>query len=74
MYISGNQFNFSNRLHQFANSGQDIILYAAEANSNYAGAGIHWSNITKWNTEIRKVLYECSGVTTGNYITGLGVN
>lgn len=71
MYISGNFFNFENRLHQFANSGQDLLLFQIEGNSY---TGVKWTYINKWNQEFRHIFLEISGFsTTGKYITNSGV-
>lgn len=69
MYISGAKFNFENRLHFFANSGQDLSSFQIEGNS-YSGA-TH-NDIYKWNREFRHIVLEISGVSvTANYVTGI---
>lgn len=66
-YITGNQYNFENRLHQFANSTSDLTDFAAEGNTYYNN--FHWSAITKLNKEFQKIYYEITGTPTQtNYI------
>lgn len=66
-YITGNQYDFENRLHQFANSTADLDSFAAEGNNYYNN--LHWSAITKLNKEFQKIYYEITGTPTQvNYI------
>lgn len=84
MYISGNPFNFENRLHALATSqgdlttgffpeGQHYITGYWRTNYStipYLGTGVITYDLPiRWDREYTKIMYEVAGVvTTGNFV------
>lgn len=53
MYISGNQYDFEQRLHQLPLSGQDLVWFKTEA-SGYQPTGITTGVLIRWDREFLK--------------------
>jgi len=56
-YVSGNVFNFENRLHQLGVSQQDLQSFLTEGNNLTTSA----QNLKKWNREFAKRWWNSTG-------------
>lgn len=80
-YLTGALFSLENRIHQTANSGQDLTSYIIEARgyagdwpvtadfTQPSGTGMSFSQSGYINRALNKKTFEVSGVSfSGNYL------
>lgn len=71
MYLTGDQYNLENRMHQWIQSGADVSAYAAEA-TGYTGASDTF--LYKWERELHHKYREVNGSGySGVFVTNLGL-